>query len=165
MTPDDKASRETLALLAQLVASISDRLDGQAAALDRLAEAQEQARAHLAAVSPDRLSAATAKAVRDGLAPTLHGLVDAMEGLGGTKALLRQRLRAFEAEEAIWGRWRLYPLTLVAGIPLALVTVLVLTVPRAAAQTPLICRIAGGEWLVATDTLPAACIIQTGGGD
>ena len=65
-------------------------------------------------------------------------------------------MSACDREEARQGRWRVQPWAVVLGIPLALVTVLVLAVPRAAAQTPLTCRTAGGEWLGPTETYPAA---------
>jgi hypothetical protein len=42
----------------------------------------------------------------------------------------------------------------------ALITVLVLAVPRAAAHTPLTCHAAGGEWLRPTETYPAACMFS-----
>ncbi len=161
--------------MSQVLERAFDRLDDQTRALDKLAAGVTEVNATLArqakastsanaGADPQRLAQATAQAttaaVRETIAPLLHKIVDAMEGLGGTKALLRQRLRAFESEEAIYGRWRLYPVTLVAGIPLLLVAVLALTVPRAVAQTPLTCEVTGGTWYEASAEYPAACMFS-----
>lgn len=156
----DRELPETLDLIAKLVASVSTRLDKQGEALAGLAKAQAQAHEK---IEPDRIAAATARSIRETLVPELSKIVDTMDGLTGGKALLRQRWRAFDEEEARQGRWRFQPWAVVLGIPLALVTVLVLAVPRAAAQTLLTCRVAGGEWLVPTDTLPAACTFEAHG--
>ena len=166
VTPPDPPSsldaelRETLDLLSQVVASISDRLDRQGEVLDRLAKAQEQAQA---AASPDRVALTTAQAVRDTLLPSLTKLVGLLEELGGGKALLRERLRAMDREEARQGRWRNHPWAVVLGIPLALVLLLSLAVPRAVAQAPLTCRATGGTWYAATDRYPAACMFPAEG--
>ena len=151
----DAELRETLDLLSQVVASISDRLDKQGEVLDRLANAQEQAQA---AASPDRAAQITTQAVHDPLLPSLTKLVGLLEELGGGKALLRERLRAMDREEARQGRWRIHPWAVVGGIPLALALLLALVMPRAVAQTPLTCRATGGTWYAATETYPAACV-------
>lgn len=150
---DDKALHETLDLLSQVVASISDRLDRQSETLDRLAAAQ-------AAASPDRVAGATALAVREALGPHLLKIVSVMEDLGGGKALLRERLRAMDREEARQGRWRTHPAALVVGIPLALILLLALAVPRAVAQTSVTCRATGGTWYEASERYPAACLFS-----
>ncbi len=152
--------------MSQVLERAFDRLDDQTRALDRVAAAMAEVNATLArqakaeAADPQRVAHATAAAVRETIAPLLHKIVDAMEQLNGTKALLRQRMRAFESEEAIYGRWRLYPVTLVAGIPLLLAAVLALAVPRAVAQTSLTCRATGGEWWNETESYPAACLFS-----
>ena len=154
MSIPDRELPETLELIAKLVASVSDRLDKQGEALDRLAKTQAQTQA---AASPDRVAAATAAAVRDTLVPELHKIVDTMDGLTGGKALLRERWRAFDAEEARQGRWRFQPWAVVLGIPLALVVVLALLVPRAAAYASLTCRATGGTWSAATEHFLSGC--------
>lgn len=150
----DRELPETLDLIAKLVASVSDRLDKQGEALDRLAKGQAQTQA---AASPDRVAAATAAAVRNTLVPELHKIVDTMDGLTGGKALLRERWRAFDREEARQGRWRFQPWAVVVGIPLALVVVLALLVPRAAAHASLTCRATGGTWSPATEHFLSGC--------
>ncbi len=83
----DADLRDTLDLLSQVVASLSDRLDMQTATLDRLAKGQLQAHA---ATSPDRVAVATAQAVTGALGPRLTEIMDTMEELNGTKAVLRE---------------------------------------------------------------------------
>ena len=100
---------------------------------------------------------AAAAAVRDTLVPELHKIVDTMDGLTGGKALLRERWRAFDAEEARQGRWRFQPWAVVVGIPLALVVVLALLVPRAAAYAAFTCRATGGTWSPATEHFLSGC--------
>lgn len=145
---------ETLDLLSQVVASISDRLDKQSETLDRLAAAQ-------ATAPPDQVALANAHAVREALVPYLVKIVNVMEEMGGTKVLLRERLRAMDREEARQGRWRTHPAALIVGVPLALVLLLALAVPRAVAQTPLTCRATGGTWSEATAAYPTACLFAT----
>ena len=158
MTHDDQDLRETLDLLSQVVASLSDRLDTQAQTLDRLVPAQADA-------SPDHVALATAQAVRETVLPSMVRLVDVLEGLGGGKALLRERLRAMDREEARHGRWRVHPVAVIAGIPLVLVLLLAAAVPRAVAQTSLTCRATGGTWWEATERHSAACLFSTHGPD
>ena len=160
----DRELPETLDLIAKLVASVSDRLDKQGEALDRLAkaQAQTQAQAH-ERIEPDRVAAATARSIRDTLVPELHKIVDTMDGLTGGKALLRERWRAFDAEEARLGRWRFQPWAVVLGIPLALGLLLAAFMPSAVAQTPLTCRAVGGLWWAQTERYPAACTFTAEG--
>lgn len=89
MSIPDRELPETLDLIAKLVASVSTRLDTHGEALDRLTKAQAQAQA---AASPDRVAQATATAVQGALVPHLHKIVDVMQELNGTKAILRERL-------------------------------------------------------------------------
>ncbi|TNC44699.1 hypothetical protein FHG66_20535 [Rubellimicrobium rubrum] len=159
-TSPDADLRDTLDLLSQVVAILSDRLDRQTATLDWLAKGQLQAHA---ATSPDHVAAATAQAVTDALGPRLTEIVDAMEELNGTKAVLRERWRIVDREEARLGRWRVQPWAVVAGIPLALVIFLAFTVPRAVAQTSFTCRATGGTWWEATERYPAICLFATHG--
>ena len=160
MSIPDRELPETLDRIAKLVASVSDRLDKQGEALDHLTKAQAQTQA---ATSPDRVAAATAAAVRDTLVPELHKIADTMDGLTGGKALLRERWRAFDAEEARQGRWRFQPWAVVLGIPLALGLLLAAFMPSAVAQTPLTCRAVGGLWWAQTERYPAACTFTAEG--
>lgn len=158
MTPADKQTRETLDLVAQLVASLSDRVD-------RLAEAQKTTLA-----APDRVaeatSRATAQAVRDTFMPDMRKLVDVMEDLTGRKEILQERVRAIKRhdkmkrEQAGQGPWRSrsVALAVIAGIPLLLTVVLGLALPRAMAETSPTCRAMGGQWSDPDQTRPAVCL-------
>jgi len=157
----DADLRDTLDLLSQVVADISDRLDKQGHALQAIGStvttlAQKEAEAP----TSDRVADATARAVGKSIVPSLHKIVDAMEELNGTKALLRDRWRIVDREEARLGRWKFEPWSVVVGIPLALLLLLAFTVPRAVAQTPLTCRATGGTWWDATEAYPATCLFS-----
>ena len=160
MSINDRELPETLDLIAKLVASVSDRLDKQGEALAKLTQAQ--ARAH-ESIEPQRIAATTARFIRETLAPELHKIVDAMEELNGTKALLRKRWQAVDEEEARLGRWRFQPWAITLGVPLGLGLLLAALMPSAVSQTELTCRAAGGIWWVATERYPAACTFQAHG--
>lgn len=153
MTTPDKELRETLDLLGMVVASVSDRVDGQTAALGRLAEAQARTDP-----DPERVAAATSKAVHDTLLPTMARLVELMEDLTGRKAVLRERLRALTAEETRLNRWRRHvPLAWALGAVLVVVLALAFGLPRALAREPLSCRLIGGLWM-GEETGREACV-------
>jgi hypothetical protein len=160
MPPSDRELPETLDLIAKLVASVSTRLDKHGEALDRLTQAQAQA---MESMEPDRIAAATGRSIRQTLSPDLHKLVDAMQELNGTKALLRKRWQAVDEEEARLGRWRFQPWAVTLGIPLALGLLLAAVMPSAVSQTPLTCRAAGGIWWAQTERYPAACLFTAKG--
>ncbi|TNC46477.1 hypothetical protein FHG66_18815 [Rubellimicrobium rubrum] len=159
----DAELRETLDLLSQVVASLSERMDRQTEVLDRLVEMQARDSVE-ANTSPDRVAAlastATTDAVGKILLPSLTRLVGLLEELGGGKALLRERLRAMDREEARRGRWRTHPWAVVTGIPLALILLLAFAVPRAVAQAPITCHATGGTWYEASERYPAACLFR-----
>ena len=98
VAPADVETRETLDLLCQLVANLSDRLDAQATALDRLAQAQEAALASPGRVA-DAASRATTQAVRETVLPDMRKLLDVMEDLTGKKEVLQARLRAIRRHD------------------------------------------------------------------
>lgn len=169
MATPDKDLHETLDLLGTLLTEVSRRVESQGAALDRLATAVEAQKARPGAsagappVDLGRVAQVTREAVREALNPTTARLVDILETLTGTKALLRERMRAMDREQARQGRWRYQPWAVVVGLPLLLVTVLALTVPRAVAQTPLTCRATGGTWYDASAEYQAACMFLAEG--
>lgn len=155
----DRELPETLDLIAKLVASLSTRLDTHGEALDRLAKAQAQAHTQAqAAASPDRVAQATAAAVQGALVPHLHKIIDVMQELNGTKAILRERLRVVSQEEARASWWRRHvPLSLTLLGAYALVLVFGLAFPRAMAEHSLTCWAIGGTWYGPDLTLPATC--------
>lgn len=161
MPPSDRELPQTLDLIARLVASVSDRLDAQGEAIGQVAKAQAQAKG--GAGDADTQARITAEAVRRVLTPELHKIVEAMEELNGTKALLRERWRVVDREEARLGRWLFQPLAITLGVPLGLGLLLAAFMPSAVSQTELTCRAAGGLWWVATERYPAACTFQAKG--
>lgn len=161
MATPDKDLHETLDLLGTLLAEVSRRVETQGAALDRLTAAVEAQKAKPGASAPPvdlgRVAQVTEEAVRNALRPSLMKLLSILETLTGTKALLRERMRAIDREQAHHGRWRYQPWAVVVGIPLLLVLVLALTVPRAAAYASLTCRATGGTWSPATEHFLSGC--------
>lgn len=152
--------------MARVMEETFDRLDDQTRALHKLTAAVEALQAKLgdeAGVDPDRVAALTARSVSQALVPELHKIVDTMEGLTGGKALLRERWRAFDREEARQGRWRFQPWAVSLGIPLTLGLLLAAFMPSAVAQTPFTCRATGGLWLTQTERDPAACMLNAKG--
>jgi hypothetical protein len=156
----DREVPEILDLIAKLVASVSTRLDTHGEALAHVAKAQAEAKE---GGDPDYVARATAEAVRRVLVPEVNKIVEALNELNGTKAVLRARWRIVDQEEARLGRWLFQPLAVSLGIPLALGLLLAAFMPSAVAQTPLTCRGAGGLWLVATERYPAACRFEAHG--
>ena len=156
----DGELRGILDAMSQVMEKAFDRLDDQTRALDKLTVAIESLQAKPDSADPQRVAQVTAQGVRDTLLPHLVKIVSAMEELNGGKALLRERLRAMDREEARHGRWRFHPAAVVVGIPLALVLLLALAVPRAVAQTAVTCRATGGTWYEASERYPAACLFS-----
>lgn len=152
--------------MAQVMEKAFNRLDDQTRALHKLTATIEALGAKLddeAGTDPDRIAAATARSVAQTLVPELHKIVDTMDGLTGGKALLRERWRAFDKEEARQGRWRFQPWAVTLGIPLALGLLLAALMPAAVAQTPFTCHATGGLWLTPTEREPAACMLNARG--
>lgn len=175
MTSRDLTDAELRAILdgmGRVMEKVLNRLDDETRALHRLTAAVEAlgskkadgpARpAPVATIDYGRVARATDEAVRGALGPTLAKLVDALEAMTGAKALrassLKERLRALNRQEGRQAPWRVLPWAVVVGIPLVLVTVLALLVPRAAAQTSLTCEATGGTWYEATERTIAACM-------
>jgi hypothetical protein len=164
----DAELRAILDGMSQVMEGTLDRLDDQTRALHKLTAAVEALGAKpgpAATIDLGGVSRVTGEAVRDALKPTLTKLVDVLETMTGAKALLRERMRAMDREEARQGRWRFQPWAVVVGIPLAALLALALTVPRAAAQFSPTCRLTGGTWYDATDSYTAACMYPKEGRD
>lgn len=155
----DAELRETLELLGTLLASVSDRVDAQTEALDRLsktaAEARQAAFAARAQTDPQFIAAPLAEAARAGLVPATNGITRAtdvlLDGLklahtelkdaGATKTELLQRLLT-EVERLRWWRQRRPVLGLGAVV---LLIFLALALPRLIALHPTGCWLLGGE--------------------
>ena len=150
---------ETLDLLATVVASVSDRVDAQTAALDRLtkttAEARQAAFAAQAQTDPKLFSKPIGLAVREQLEIPLDRLnnlhadfsdnsrqsLHRLEELASAKADL---LQALQAETAKAQRWNKRAPFMAIGA-LVLVLALAMILPRLFATNPMVCAILGGD--------------------
>lgn len=150
-TPEEEMLK-TLQELSTAMTNISDRMNDQAKDLATLKRAKAQD-----SLDPDLLARSTAETVRRSLEPQIAKIVDAMRELNGTKAMLRERWRVVDREEARLGRWLFLPLTVTVGVPLVLAVVLAVTIPRAVAYTPFTCRMTGGTWYEPSERLLSAC--------
>ena len=149
----------TLDVLATIVASVSDRVDGQTAALGKLAgtaaETRQAAFAARAQSDPGKLAAEVSSALDRALLPRLrelHGAVERLDRrdeeqnafgrLKGQVADLTRDLRQTRERAALW-RARLPG---IGAAALLLVLALLVLAPRFAADHPATCRLMGGEW-------------------
>lgn len=150
---------EALATTAELVAGVSDRMDGQAEALVELAHAQAQTHAAALAARPDpgRLAAEVEDAFSRSLAPQLRQLTTAMAELNRTAQAhgearnraegqvldMKRDLRAARADAM---RWKGYLPGVVAGSLLLALLLGLLAVPRVLTRYPTACGLGGGVW-------------------
>lgn len=149
----------TLDVLATIVASVSDRVDGQTDALAKLAgtaaETRQVAFAARAQSDPGKLAAEVGQALNKALLPRLDELAGAVAGLDrmgeersatsklqGQAMDLARDLRLARERAALW-RARLPGIGLAA---LLLVLALLVLVPRVVASHPMGCRLMGGDW-------------------
>lgn len=156
MATSEEEMLKTLQELSTAMTNISDRMNEQAKDLATLKRTKAQAQPQ-DPVDPDHVARLAAHAVHQSLAPEIAKIVDAMRELNGTKAMLRERWRVVDREEARLGRWLFLPLTVTVGVPLVLAIVLAVTIPRAVAYTPFTCRMTGGTWYEPSERLLSAC--------
>ena len=150
---------ETLDLLATVVASVSDRVDAQTAALDRLtkttAEARQAAFAAQAQTDPKQFSKPISQAVREQLEIPLDRLDQMQAGFSHNSRQSLHRLdelasakadllRALQTETAKVQRWNKRAPFMAIGA-LVLVLALAITLPRVLATNPTVCVILGGS--------------------
>jgi hypothetical protein len=160
----DAQLRETLDLLAELVASVSDRVDDQTKALDRMsktaAEARQAAFAAKAQTDPKAYGDLVGQAVAGRIAEPLDDIERLSNALRQTalqvdrtlqkaSAGQDQRLYAIHEREQkvdrFWDRTRWVAI----GLPI-FVAVLLMIVPRFVALHPIGCTILGGNWTLST---------------
>lgn len=149
----------TLDVLATIVASVSDRVDGQTDALGKLAgtaaETRQAAFAARAQADPGKLASEVGQALNKALLPRLDELAGAVARLSrmdeqrnaygklqGQAMDLARDLRLARERAALW-RARLPGIGLAA---LLLVLTLIVLVPRVIASHPMGCRLMGGDW-------------------
>ena len=150
---------ETLDLLATVVASVSDRVDAQTAALDRLtkttAEARQAAFAAQSQTDPMLFAKPIGQAVREQLEIPLDRLDALHVGFSDNSRQSLHRLselvtakadllHALQAETAKAQRWS-KRLPFMAISALVLVLVLSITLPRVFTTNPTLCVILGGD--------------------
>ena len=161
-TPPDDELRESLELLATVAASVSDRVEGQSAALDRMAKVLAETRTAAFAArkhtDPERTAEQVAAQVERYVLPSAENLGKVVLGLARetattarvmdeARALRRDMdtLKAHEDREA--ARWRDRRRTLLLwGVPvlLALLLLTALLAPRALALDESLCTLVGG---------------------
>lgn len=154
----------TLDVLATIVASVSDRVDGQTTALGKLAgtaaETRQAAFAARAQADPGKLASEVGQALDKALLPRLREMASAVERLdhaGGDRESLNQLrgqasdlardLRLARERAALW-RARLPG---IGAAILLLVLALLVLAPRLMADYPVTCPLMGGEWRDYTD--------------
>ena len=159
--PPDDELRESLELLATVAASVSDRVEGQSTALDRMAKVLAETRTAAFAArkhtDPARTAEQVAGQVEDRLGHTLRALSATAQTLAHETAKTRRlmdetnalhqdvgALKAREAREA-----RLWRRRLMLWGPSVLLAVLLLSavlVPRVMAAHETLCTLAGASW-------------------
>ena len=150
---------ETLDLLATVVASVSDRVDAQTAALDRLtkttAEARQAAFAAQAQTDPKLFAKPIGQAVREQLEFALDRLNNLQAGFSDNSRQALHRLEelasakadllhVLQTETAKAHRWNKRAPFMAIGA-LVLVLALAVTLPRVFATNPTVCAILGGD--------------------
>ena len=163
---------ETLDLLATVVASVSDRVDAQTEALDRLtkttAETRQAAFAAKSQTDPKYVADHLGGAVDEKLADALSILLELHAGFGEDRdeaqkqldeltTLKADLLDSIRAEKAKAQRWRSRaPFIALGG--LVLVLALSIALPRFMAANRTGCAVFGGQWLSANTSGRLACV-------
>lgn len=160
--PPDDELRESFELLATVAASVSDRVEGQSTALDRMAKVLAETRSAAFAArkhtDPARTAEQVAGLVEDRLGGTLHALsstaqalahetaksrrlMDEIQGLRTDAALLRvretQHAREWRRRLLLWG----------PSILLAAMLLTAIAAPRLLATHEGLCEIVGTTWV------------------
>lgn len=172
----DPELRESLELMAALVASMSDRLEGQANALDRVAGALAETRAATFAlrermdprVYVEELGRLADRRLANTVGVLQHGARELARQTGETNRVLHDAARnsgqavtlAYREREAAeaW-RHRRRRFLLWAGPALALFLLLAAALaPRVVASSPTLCPLLGTTWLPALGSGGPACV-------
>ena len=167
----DDELRETLELLSTVMASVSDRVDDQTKALDRInktaTEARQAAFAAKAQTDPERYGALVGQTIDGHLSETLQrleyatnhldrGTKQTAEVLGQARQDQRDTLRSISNREERLRDWQArWPWFALGTVVLALAMSVAL--PRFMASHPSTCAIIGGVW-TSTTTGTDACV-------
>ena len=167
----DDELRETLELLSTVMASVSDRVDDQTKALDRInktaTEARQAAFAAKAQTDPERYGALVGQTIDGHLSETLQrleyatnhldrGTKQTAEVLGQARQDQRDTLRSISNREERLRDWQArWPWFALGAVVLALAMSVAL--PRFLASYPSTCALIGGVW-TSTTTGTDACV-------
>lgn len=170
----DADLRETLDLLSTVVASVSDRMDSQTQAIDRLtktaAETRQAAFAARSQSDPELFAGHMSQQVGAALqipveahAQLVKILSEEIKRLvelnGEHKATREELLKSIRREKVEAERWRKRT-PFIAAFGLVLVLGLGLGLPRFMAQNAVTCGIIGGHMLVPTASGPACVLLR-----
>lgn len=167
---------ETLDLLSTVVASVSDRMDSQTQAIDRLtkttAETRQAAFAARSQTDPELFAEQAGARISKSLTPAVDAqtqlvnmLAEEIQRLavlnGEHKATRENLLQSIRREKAEAERWKTrIPFMAIFGLVLALA--LGLALPRVMAHNATACAVLGGEWLRGSDSGKEACVFYAG---
>ena len=166
--------RELLDMVGTVLASVSDRMDAQTSAMDRLVktatEARQAAFAAQKQTDPEQYGALISQAVEGKIADPLNHMVRVANAVGQQSRHTEKVLK--KAEENKWEvlngiqerekqvdriQNRLPWLALGAAV---LALALTFTLPRFSAITPTTCGAFGGDWARTTEGSPACVFYQ-----
>lgn len=170
----DDDLRETLDLLSTVVASVSDRIDSQTRAIDRLtktaAETRQAAFAARSQTDPELFTDLAGARINNSLSPAVDAqtqlvnmLAEEIQRLvvlnGEHKTTRDDLLKSIRREKFEAERWRKrIPFTAIFGF--VLVLGLGLGLPRFMAHNDTTCRIIGGQMLVPATGAPACVLVR-----
>jgi len=170
----DADLRETLDLLSTVVASVSDRMDSQTQAIDRLTKTAAETRQAAFAARSQTDPEIFAEQINEHIRGTFGAAVNAQTGLVrllgeeirrlGTlesehEQVRRSLLTRIQSEKHDVERWkRRIPFIAIFGLVLALA--LGIALPRFAAHSTTACRIIGGQMLASASGNPACVLFR-----
>ena len=170
----DADLRETLDLLSTVVASVSDRMDSQTQAIDRLtktaAETRLAAFAARSQTDPDLFAEQAGARITKSLTPAVDAqtqlvnmLAEEIQRLavlnGEHKTTREDLLKSIRGEKAEAERWK-KRIPFIAILGLVLVLGLGLGLPRLMADNATTCRLMGGQMLVPATGDPACVLVR-----
>lgn len=170
----DADLRETLDLLSTVVASVSDRMDSQTQAIDRLtktaAETRQAAFAARSQTDPELFAEQAGKQIGKSLRPPVEAQVELVSMLaeeirrvaalnGEHKATREDLLKSIRREKAEAKRWK-KRIPFIAIFGLILVLGLGVGLPRFMAHNDTTCRIIGGQMLVPATGAPGCVLVR-----
>jgi len=170
----DADLRETLDLLSTVVASVSDRMDSQTQAIDRLtktaAETRQAAFAARSQTDPELFAEQAGAQIGKSLTPAVDTQIQLVNMLAEEiqrlavlnsehKATRENLLKSIRREKAEAERWK-KRIPFIAIFGLVLVLGLGLGLPRFMADNAATCRMIGGQMLVPTTGDPACVLVR-----